>query len=374
VIFRQLLDPETSSYTYLLADPGTREAVLIDAVREQLARDLRLLEELELRLLFAVETHVHADHVTAGGLLRERLGCRLVVGEGSGVLTAELRLQDGERLRFGSEVMEGRATPGHTSGCMTYVLPERGMAFTGDALLIRGCGRTDFQGGDPRALFASIHDKIFSLPDDTLLYPAHDYAGRTVTTVAEEKRFNPRLGGGRSADEFEGIMKGLALAYPGRMNEAVPGNMASGLTEPEAAAASTRAGDGWAPVLRTTSGVPVIEPAWLAAHADAVRLVDVREHVEFCGPLGHIESAELVPFADLRDRASSWERSRPIVTVCAYGTRSGAAARMLAEKGFEKVASLHGGMTRWSDEGLPRVEVMGDRARQDAPMWQGADI
>jgi sulfur dioxygenase len=228
VIFRQLLDPETSTWTYLLADPDTREAVLIDSVREQIERDVQLLSELGLTLRFTLETHVHADHVTAGGPLRERLGSRVAVGARTGVVNADCLLGDGEVLEVGRIRLEARFTPGHTDGCTTYVARERGMAFTGDALLIRGCGRTDFQQGDAEMLFRSVRERILSLPDDTLLFPAHDYRGRTVTTVLEEKRFNPRLRLDRSLDEFVRIMAELDLAYPKRIDEAVPANMVSG--------------------------------------------------------------------------------------------------------------------------------------------------
>jgi glyoxylase-like metal-dependent hydrolase (beta-lactamase superfamily II) len=239
MIFRQLFDPETSTWSYLLADPASRQAVLVDSVREQLERDLALLAELELELAFAVETHVHADHVTASGRLREKLGARVVAGAASGVENADVLLPDGAGIRFGAHWLEARATPGHTNGCVTWVCASAGMAFTGDALLIRGCGRTDFQQGDARRLFRSVRERILTLPDPTLLYPAHDYRGRTVTTVAEEKRFNPRLGLARSEAEFVAIMEGLKLAYPRRMDEAVPANLRSGLTP--AAAAARRA-------------------------------------------------------------------------------------------------------------------------------------
>lgn len=232
MLFRQLFDLETSTYSYLLADERTREAVLIDSVREQLERDTTLIAELELRLLYTLETHVHADHVTASGLLREKLGSKVAVGAQSGVENADLRLADGEVLRFGSHRLEVRATPGHTDGCVSYVCAEAGMAFTGDALLVRGCGRTDFQQGDARRLFRSVRERILTLPDATLLYPAHDYRGRTVTTVAEEKRHNPRLGLARSEAEFAEIMRGLQLAYPKRMDEAVPANLRSGIAAP----------------------------------------------------------------------------------------------------------------------------------------------
>jgi glyoxylase-like metal-dependent hydrolase (beta-lactamase superfamily II) len=233
MIFRQLFDPETCTYTYLLGDERTREAVLIDSVREQGERDRTLLAELELRLLYTLETHVHADHVTASGWLRQTLGSRVVVGAETGVENADVALADGTGIRFGGHWLEARHTPGHTSGCVTYVCSAAGMAFTGDALLIRGCGRTDFQQGDPRRLFRSVRERILGLPEDTLLYPGHDYRGCSVTTVAEEKRYNARLGLARSEDEFVEIMRGLRLAYPRRMDEAVPANLRSGLA-PEA--------------------------------------------------------------------------------------------------------------------------------------------
>jgi len=232
MIFRQYFDPETSTYTYLLADESSREAVLIDPVREHAGRDEGQLRELGLRLVFTLETHVHADHVTASGLLRERLGSKVVVGARAGVDNADVQIDDGAGIGFGAHWLEARETPGHTDGCVTWVCATAGLAFTGDALLIRGCGRTDFQQGDARRLFRSVRERIFSLPDDTRLHPAHDYQGRMVTTVAEEKRFNPRLGTARTEDEFVAIMHGLRLAYPKRMAEAVPANLLSGLAPP----------------------------------------------------------------------------------------------------------------------------------------------
>jgi glyoxylase-like metal-dependent hydrolase (beta-lactamase superfamily II)/rhodanese-related sulfurtransferase len=374
MLFRQLFDPDTSSSSYLLADETTREAVVIDPVREQVDRDVELIGELGLSLVGALETHVHADHVTGGGALRERLGCRLFVGSRSGVLTADVQLADGDLVRFGRHELEARSTPGHTDGCVSYVCLDEGVAFTGDALLIRGCGRTDFQQGDAATLYRSVREKILSLPDATRIYPAHDYRGRTVSTVSEEKRFNPRLGSSKSLGDFSRIMGALRLAYPKRIDEAIPANMASGVTAPEETVASTQAGDAWAPVERTTSGVPVVSPAWVAAHGRDLRIVDVREHIEFCGPLGHIESAELVPFAQLESSSARWNRDEPIVVVCAYGTRSGNAATFLEARGFESVASLHGGMTRWTQEDLPRVEVMGDRGAEDPALFQAMGI
>jgi glyoxylase-like metal-dependent hydrolase (beta-lactamase superfamily II) len=237
VIFRQLFDAESCAYTYLLGDEATGAAVLIDPVLEQLERDTALLAELGLRLECSLETHVHADHVTAAGRLRERLGAKLGVGARAGVTNADWALGDGAVVRAGAVQLEVLATPGHTAGCVTYWCRDAGLAFTGDALLIRGCGRTDFQDGDAEALLRSVRERIFALPDETLLFPAHDYRGRTVTTVAEEKRWNPRLGLGVAREAFLALMGGLALAPPNRIAVAVPANLASGLA---ACAASER--------------------------------------------------------------------------------------------------------------------------------------
>ncbi|MFO0577795.1 MAG: MBL fold metallo-hydrolase [Polyangia bacterium] len=241
MIFRQLFDHETFTYTYLLADEVSREAVLIDPVLEQLERDATLVGELHLKLVYALDTHVHADHVTALGALRERLGARTVVSARAGSGCPDVFVKNGDTLRFGAHVLTVRETPGHTSGCITYVLstaPEdpagAAMAFTGDALLIRGCGRTDFQQGCARTLYRSVHEQIFSLPPGCLLYPGHDYKGRTVTTVAEELEHNPRLGQGRTVEQFEKIMAELKLAYPKKMDHAVPMNLACGQSPPQA--------------------------------------------------------------------------------------------------------------------------------------------
>jgi len=275
-----------------------------------------------------------------------------------------VRLRHGDRIEFGSHVLEVCETPGHTSGCITFVCHEENLAFTGDALLIRGCGRTDFQQGDARELYRSVREKILSLPDETRVYPGHDYKGRTVTTVSEEKRFNPRLGDTKNVDEFLDIMEHLDLAHPKRIDEAVPANMASGVTEPEPLTASQDAADRWAPIQYSLSGVPVLGPSWVDANKAGVRLVDVREHVEFCGQLGHIDGAELIPLADLQEGAGDWNREAPVVLVCAWGTRSGKAALMLKREGFQKVASLYGGMVRWSEEGHAATDVLGDREVQ----------
>src|SRR5262245_2021252 len=215
MIFRQLFDPQSSAYTYLLADGG--EAVLIDPVYDEAPRDAALVRELGLRLVATLETHVHADHVTGGWNLKHRLGSAIAVSAEGGAEGADRYLEDGDTVPFGTRHLEVRATPGHTKGCLTYVLDDRTMAFTGDCLLIRGCGRTDFQQGDARRMYRSVHQKIFSLPDTCLLYPAHDYRGLTASSVGEERRFNPRLGGELSEDDFVGYMNNLGLPHPKQM-------------------------------------------------------------------------------------------------------------------------------------------------------------
>ncbi len=231
MVFRQLLDPETSTWTYIVGDASTRDAALIDGVREQVDRDLELIVQLGLKLRFVIETHIHADHVTSAWIVKERTGARIVSTRASAAKGADVVVDDRGTVRIGSLLLEARSTPGHTDSCTTWVLASEGLAFTGDALLVRGCGRTDFQQGDARQLYRSVHERIFTLPDDTRLYPGHDYKGRTVTTVREEKVFNPRLGGGRSEEDFVAIMNGLKLDPPKRIEVAVPANLTFGRNE-----------------------------------------------------------------------------------------------------------------------------------------------
>jgi len=231
MIFRQLFDSASSTYTYLIGCRETGRAALIDPVLESLARDRAALDALDLTLAWTVETHVHADHVSAGAALRAQTGCRVACPAGEAVAGADLALVEGEPLSIGSIHLMPLATPGHTRGHLCYRL-ERGplpMVFTGDTLLIDGCGRTDFQGGDAATLYRSIHDKLFSLPDDTLVYPGHDYQGRRVSSIAQERQRNPRLGGGKPLAEFVALMAGLGLPYPKRMDEAVPANQSVGI-------------------------------------------------------------------------------------------------------------------------------------------------
>jgi len=225
LLFRQLFDSESWTYTYLLGCIKSRQAVLIDPVDTQVERDWKLLKEFGLELKYALNTHCHADHITGTGILKNISKCQSMISKASGA-KADLYLVDNDQIDFGEQKLEARATPGHTNGCMTFVNHEEGMAFTGDALLIRACGRTDFQQGDAHQLYESVHSRIFSLPDDFLLFPAHDYKGHQMTTVKEERTLNPRLS--KSPDEFIRIMEGLGLAYPKKIDEALPWNMMCG--------------------------------------------------------------------------------------------------------------------------------------------------
>lgn len=222
MLFRQLFDPETSTYTYLIADPESKTAVLVDSVIEQVARDLTLLQELGLTLNYCLETHVHADHVTGAGLLRQQTGCTTVVPQGANVDCADQFLEDGQRLRVGKVEILAIATPGHTDSHMAYLVNDTHV-LTGDALFIRGCGRTDFQSGDAGTLYDVVTQRLFQLPETILVYPGHDYRGHTISTIGEEKQWNPRFRN-RSRDEFIQYMDNLNLPNPNKIMEAVPAN------------------------------------------------------------------------------------------------------------------------------------------------------
>ena len=350
MIFRQLFDPESATYTYLLAHRESGEALLIDPVYEQVRRDSALLDELGLRLCYSLETHVHADHVTGAWMLKIRTGSQMALSAVSGAEGADRYLEHGDRVTFGDRYLEVRATPGHTSGCLTYVLDDRSSAFTGDCLLIRGCGRTDFQEGDAGEMYRSIHEQIFALPDACLVYPAHDYRGLTVTSVAEEKRYNPRFGGDLSESDFAGFMKNLGLAHPKKIDIAVPANLKCGQPEGDLASDDEPT---WAPLTYTFAGIWEIQPQWLEDHLHDAQILDVREVEEFEGPLGRIPGARLMPLGELAERSDALSKDQPIVAVCRAGGRSAQATVILRRAGFSEVANLAGGMLRWRAQRCP---------------------
>ena len=224
MIFRQLFDASASTFTYLLADTDSREAVLIDPVLEQTNPYLGLLRELNLKLEYVLDTHIHADHITAAGALRNKTGCNTGISAKANIACADLLLREGAIIHFGPHVIRVLETPGHTRTCLSYVCDT--MVFTGDALLIDGCGRTDFQDGDAGLLYDSITRKLFALPGETRVFPTHDYHGRTSTTIDDQKRSNPRLCLNR--DDFIRLMTEMSLPLPQRIRESVPANLACG--------------------------------------------------------------------------------------------------------------------------------------------------
>jgi sulfur dioxygenase len=228
-IFHQLFERESSTYTYLLGDEASKEAVLIDPVLETVGRDLKLLKELGLKLKYIIETHVHADHITGAAELRAQTGAKTVVSAAAKIPCVDIALKDGAELKFGAHVLKARATPGHTNTCMSYLIED--MAFTGDTLLIRGTGRTDFQSGCPETLYKSITETLFALPAQTRIYPAHDYSGLQHSSVGEEMEHNPRVKVGMTKEAFVELMNGLKLAYPKKIAVAVPANQACGIVK-----------------------------------------------------------------------------------------------------------------------------------------------
>ncbi len=349
MIFRQLFDQASSTYTYLLGDPQTHEAVLIDCVFEQHKRDAALIRELELTLICTLDTHCHADHVTGAWLMKHALGSKIGLSPQYAAKNVDLPLLHASRVPFGRHALEVRATPGHTAGCVSFVTEDRTRAFTGDALLVRGAGRTDFQEGDPHLLFRSIRDELLSLPDDCQVLPAHDYEGRTSSTIAEERRYNPRIGGGAREEDFVGYMRSLGLPHPKQLAIALPANLRAG--EPEDGRAPTS--PTWGPVVTTFAGLEEIAPEWVATHRSAVHVLDVRSPLEFDGEFGHLEGAQLIPLEELQRRAAEVPRDKPVVVVCQTGKRSGLGSVILRKSGVAQAANLAGGMLRFRELGLP---------------------
>ena len=366
----QMFDPVSSTYTYVLFDLDSRDALIIDPVDEQIERDLSLLRERGLKLAWTVETHAHADHITSAGQLAEHAGARTAAPEGCGITTAAVQLKDGDTLAFGGERIKALHTPGHTAGSMCYLW--RDHVFTGDTLLVNGCGRTDFQSGSAEALYRSITQILFALPDATTVWPAHDYQSRTHTTIGAEKAGNPRIAG-KSQAEFVAIMKALNLPKPKRIDEAVPANLTSGLRHD--------AGGGELLQARPAPGYagdvsPQLAYKWWKA-GEAV-LVDVRTDAEREW-VGFIPDA--VPLAwkqwpgmamngafDAKLRSAVPE-GKKVVLLCRSGVRSIAAAKRATELGFEAYNILEG-FEGDPDERAQRGHVGGWRYR-GLPWRQG---
>jgi sulfur dioxygenase len=333
MIFRQLFDSVSSTYTYLIASRKGGEALLIDPVFEKTDRYLRLLEELDLRLVKVIDTHVHADHVTAMGALRDHTNCVTVMGEQSPVDVVSMRVSDGERVTIEGINMTALYTPGHTDDSYCFQMDDR--IFTGDTLLIRGTGRTDFQNGDAGAQYDSLFGRLLSLPEQTLIYPAHDYKGDMVSTIGEEKAYNPRLQVSSKA-AYIALMNNLNLPNPKMMDVAVPENIKMGIT------------------LDAQKQVNFVDGDKLAAMAQGdFVLIDLREDGERARH-GVIDGAIHAPYSQFYKQLDSlaMHGQKPIIFYCAAGERSAMAVKLANDKGFANVSHLLGGITAWQADGF----------------------
>lgn len=366
----QLFDPASCTYTYILFDDDTRNALIIDPVDVQIERDLEELRKRDLKLVWALETHAHADHITGAGQLAEHAGAKTAAPAGCGIGTAFRQLNDGDTLRFGNEQIKALHTPGHTGGSMSYLW--RDHVFTGDTLLINGCGRTDFQSGSAEALYHSLTQVLFTLPDDTVVWPGHDYQGRSHSTIGSEKSSNARVAG-KTLLEFTAIMHALDLAKPRHIDEAVPANLTSGLRHDAGGGATQepRPAPGYAGDIS-----PELAYLWWQA-GDAV-LVDVRTDAEREW-VGFVPGA--VPLAwkqwpgmamntgfdqGLQDAVPSGKK---VVLLCRSGVRSVAAAKRATELGLEAYNIL-GGFEGDPDQHAHRGRINGWRFH-DLPWRQG---
>ncbi len=340
MIFRQLFDQVSGTYSYLLASRHGAEALIIDPVLEKVDRYLQLMRELDLKLVKAVDTHLHADHITGLGALRDRTQCITVMGEQSQVDVVSMRLADGDKLAIEGIKLDVVYTPGHTDDSYSFVMPDR--VFTGDTLLIRGTGRTDFQNGDARMQYESIFNRLLKLPDETLVYPAHDYKGDTVSTIAEERAYNPRLQV-RSPEEYIALMANLNLSNPKMMDVAVPANMRQGLAQ------DTVAARGWA-----FSAADAIR----LSSKGSISLVDLRERPER-ERHGIIPGALHAPYPDLRENLAphgllhelAATSDKPLVFYCAFGERSAMAVQAAQDAGLASARHVQGGIAAWRDAG-----------------------
>jgi len=344
MIFRQLFDDTSATYTYLLASRRGGEALIIDPVLEKVDRYIQLINELDLRLVKAVDTHLHADHITGLGALRDRTHCVTVMGERSKVDVVSMRLSEGDKLTIEGLALDVLYTPGHTDDSYSFLMRDR--VFTGDTLLIRGTGRTDFQNGDARAQYDSIFNKLLRLPEETLLFPAHDYKGETVSTIGEEKAFNPRLQV-KSVDEYAELMSKLKLPNPKMMDVAVPANMRVGLAQ------DAIARHGWA----LSAG----EAMKLLGKSD-VALVDLRERSER-EKHGVIPGSLHAPYPDLQANVRrggmlhelACATGKRIVFYCAFGERSAMAVQAAQDAGLSSACHIQGGIDAWNKASGPLV-------------------
>ena len=340
MIFRQLFDSVSGTYSYLLASRSGGEAMIIDPVLEKVDRYLQLIRELDLKLVKAVDTHLHADHITGLGALRDRTRCVTVMGENTKADIVSMRLAEGDKLTIEGVSMDVLYTPGHTDNSYSFKMADR--VFTGDTLLIRGTGRTDFQNGDARMQYESIFGKLLRLPDDTLVFPAHDYKGDTVSTIGEEKRYNPRLQV-KSIDDYVALMASLNLPNPKMMDVAVPSNMKIGLAQQEIARR------GWA--LDADKAIGMIGRPDIA-------FIDLREQSERAKH-GSIPGSLHAPYGDLQEnigaggilRELARSSDKRMVFYCAFGERSAMAVQAAQDAGLMAALHIEGGIDAWKKAG-----------------------
>lgn len=361
MFFKQLLDNESNTFTYIIADLPSKEALIIDPVKTEIETYKAILKKNDLTLKYSLETHVHADHITASGTLREELNCLTGVSRACEAKHPDIHIEDGDIFQLGeNESVRAIATPGHTKGSLTFAWKDK--LFTGDSVLINGCGRTDFQGGDAATLYNSITNKIFTLPDETLIYPGHDYTGRRVTSVGQEKVLNPRLAG-KSQDEFVAIMSSLNLPKPRLIDIAVPANRYCG-SDPakQRQLAEARTDTANAAPKKTTLDTHLInvksqikeltvEESKLLLSKNDVCLIDVREESECAS--GIIDSAVPIPRGMLEFKIEGIEaisnKSDAILLYCRSGNRSALAADSLQKLGYTNVFSMIGGYQAWQE-------------------------
>jgi len=342
----QLFDPESSTYTYVCFDEQTRDALIIDPVDTQLERDLAVLRQYGLKLQWTVETHAHADHITSAGQLAEHAGARTAAPAGCGITTAAVQLTDGQTLTFGGQSLRALSTPGHTAGSMSYCWDSNGdrHVFTGDTLLINGCGRTDFQSGSAEAMYHSLTQVLFALPDDTVVWPGHDYQGRTHSSIGQEKASNARVAG-KTLPEFIAIMESLHLPRPRRMDEAVPANLTSGLRHDVDGALLMHP----RPVAGYAGDVSP-QLAWEWVQSGEAVMVDVRTDAEREW-VGFVPGAVGIAWkqwpgmamnAQFDEAVKQAVGDKKVVLLCRSGVRSVAAAKRATELGLEAYNILEG--------------------------------
>jgi len=335
MIFRQLFDKVSSTYTYLIASARGREALIIDPVLENVDQYIKLLNQLDLKLVKVIDTHIHADHISGIAELRDKTNCVTVMGDKTPADVVAMRVSDEENIKIDGIDLKAIYTPGHTAESFSFLMGDR--VFTGDALLIRGTGRTDFQNGDPKDSYNSIFNKLLKLPEETLVYPGHDYKGETVSTIIEEKKFNPRLQV-QSVDEYVEIMNNLNLPDPKMMDVAVPSNLKLGIDFNRQ---------------KVNNGIEPEEFNKIKKDSSAI-LIDLREQNEI-DKEGMIKNSEIVPFPSMYeylDKNKDKLKDKRILFYCAHGHRSTLAVQISKSYNFTNCCHLIGGLEKWKKEGL----------------------